>query len=387
MSELERPLKNFLRTPDSAARADAMWQNISARRGRRILSWRPLAGVALACACALVFVALRNPTAGLRVRAGAGAGGQGAVAAHADAGPLRLADGSALAVPRTDAPTGTHLKLSDGSQIELAMGSELVSRGSSGSHVAFALLHGHALFDVMPHGPRRWVITAGEVEVSVLGTRFTVERGASEVRVTVERGAVRVAGSLVPGGAQELRPGQALRVPVSELHVQQEAPAAPASVSPAASSADAGVHAGARPAQKLAAAGFRTAVQDAENADELLALADSARVSGQVKNADLALSRLLDHYADDPHAALAALTLGRIRLDQLHDPAQAALAFEQANALGLPRALAEEGAARVVEAHVKAGHMALAQIAAARYRARFAGGRRSADVAAWVRVE
>lgn len=56
-----------------------------------------------------------------------------------------------------------------------------------------SLVHGVARFDVDPQGPARALrVTAGDVEVSVLGTVFSVHRLGEDVEVQVERGEVGV---------------------------------------------------------------------------------------------------------------------------------------------------------------------------------------------------
>lgn len=72
------------------------------------------------------------------------------------------------------------------------------------------LVRGAAFFAVA-HAPERpFTVDAGPVQVTVLGTRFGVERLPGDaVLVQVESGRVRVAG---PGLARELGAGQALRV-------------------------------------------------------------------------------------------------------------------------------------------------------------------------------
>jgi len=104
------------------------------------------------------------------------------------------------------------------------------------------LLAGAAFFDVARDEARPFVVDVpgaedgGGVRVTVLGTRFGVERlPGGDVEVQVESGRVRVE-SLGAGGqvraARELQPGQALRLPAdagegaAALHVRPGVPAA-----------------------------------------------------------------------------------------------------------------------------------------------------------------
>ncbi|MEO7092617.1 MAG: hypothetical protein ABI175_05150, partial [Polyangiales bacterium] len=57
----------------------------------------------------------------------------------------------------------------------------------------------------------------------------------------------------------------------------------------------------------------------------------------------------------DPRAPLAAFTLGRVLLEELGQPGQAAEAFAKARALGGAGPLAEDALAREVEAWWRAG--------------------------------
>ena len=112
--------------------------------------------------------------------------------------------------------------------------------------------------------------------------------------------------------------------------------------------------------------------------------ADAARLAGEYHRAERTLQRILAEHTNDARVAIVAFTLGRLQLAKLAAPKAAARSFTRAVRLGLPDALAEEGAARVVEAHAKAGDIELARAAAKRYRQRFPRGSRSASVAAWI---
>ena len=86
------------------------------------------------------------------------------------------------------------------------------------------------------------------------------------------------------------------------------------------------------------------------------------------------LERVLDEHPEDPRAALAAFTLGRVE-SALDRPARAAEAFARAIAIGPPAALHEDAMARLVEARAAAGERAAATEAARAYLARFPEGR------------
>lgn len=99
------------------------------------------------------------------------------------------------------------LNLADGTVVtldaasELAVSWHLFSRRSE-------LQRGQALFEVAPRVYRPWLVDAGQASVRVVGTRFNVDRHASELRVSVAEGRVAVAAG---GAERELLPGQQVR--------------------------------------------------------------------------------------------------------------------------------------------------------------------------------
>jgi transmembrane sensor len=108
--------------------------------------------------------------------------------------------------------------------------------------------------------------------------------------------------------------------------------------------------------------------------DQLMALADVARLSGHAREAVDVLARVSLRFPQDRNASLAAFTRGRIELDDLGHPASAAEAFSQALALGLPSALQENASARLVDARVQADDGAGARSALRDYVTRFPAG-------------
>jgi transmembrane sensor len=118
--------------------------------------------------------------------------------------------------------------------------------------------------------------------------------------------------------------------------------------------------------------------------DELLALADVARLSGHPADAVGPLGRVISENPGDTRAPLAAFTLGRLELDTLGHPARAADAFARAIAIGLPAGLVEDAYARLVEARAKAGDHAGAEAAAQAYARAFPRGTRSTTMRRWL---
>jgi transmembrane sensor len=89
---------------------------------------------------------------------------------------------------------------------------------------------------------------------------------------------------------------------------------------------------------------------------------------------------LIDRFPDDPHAPVAAFTIGRLLLESLGQPRQAAASFERARVLANGAPLAEDALAREVEAWASAGEPALAHRRAELYRQLYPNGARRGAV-------
>lgn len=396
---LRAPLSRALSEDDDIiAERSRLWRAIQAlRRERRARSawsgWAWRGGFATAALVALVVFALsqRDP---------------GGPSAAANTGALIEASGAPVRA-HAAGPAREIVRLSDASEIRLEPGAHFVPLLSSDSRFEVLLATGSAEFSVTPGGPRRWVIHAGLADVEVVGTVFRVERGEEHVRVTVSRGAVLVRGDGVPERAQRLAAGGSIEVRAAPIagagpNTASAPPAdltfdAPAADEPSISKTPSraqrtraetfkrklarGEFANAYAA--LGPKGFDAAVARAHSVERLLSLADVARLSGHPSEATKPLERVLRDFAASPEAAVAAFTLGRVWLDQLHAPHQAAKAFEKAIALHPPHALLADCHARLVEAYREAGDLQGARRAAARYRTLFPAGRHLADVERW----
>ncbi len=120
-----------------------------------------------------------------------------------------------LLMMEADYRTGTGarqaLTLDDGSRVELGADSA-VAVDVTGTTRTVRLLAGEAFFDVRPDAARPFVVDAGGVDVTVLGTRFNVRLSSTDTDVELAEGAVRLD---YPGhGAAQARlaPGQNARV-------------------------------------------------------------------------------------------------------------------------------------------------------------------------------
>jgi transmembrane sensor len=385
---LRVPLSLELRDPVREPQVARMWSKIQARRTsarapmRSIVTWAAV-GALLGISVMLAFEGARSRSRHVA-----------AVEPARDAGPLLLASKAPLQT--VDVATGVpprSVDLSDGSRIRVDSASHLEPLASSATEVVFRLAFGRAVFDVVPGGPRRWIVEAGIATVEVVGTRFGVTRSPERVHVDVERGVVLVRGATVPDGVARVEAGGDLDVPSPQSETPTPAPAAsdntsghisavPRARPPAAwrTSASGGRYAEAYAALGEGGVGRETARSD--SADELLALADVARLSGHPAEAVEPLERILREHAASPGAPLAAVTLGRIQLG-LNEPAEAARAFERALSLRVPAGLEEDIYARLVEARARAGDRAGAAAARREYERRFPTGRRTTDVLRW----
>jgi transmembrane sensor len=263
-----------------------------------------------------------------------------------------------LPVPRIEAPVAavasnpTLLNLGDGSAVEmLAPETRVETTEVSPSAVTIRLRSGSARFSVVHRPSRVFRVVSGDVSIIDVGTEFTVVRHDQDSTVEVVDGVVRVEWA---GGVAEVHAGERRVFPPPE--------AGKPAVAPTTSTASA------------------PSIDEPEGLEALLASADEARLRGDAAAAVAPLRRAIDLYRDDPRAALAAFMLGRVYLDELHDPAQAAAAFALARALGPDGPIAEDALAREVEAWARAGNPKLVRQRAEEYLQKFPGGHRASEV-------
>ncbi|HEX3594787.1 MAG TPA: FecR domain-containing protein [Polyangiaceae bacterium] len=289
------------------------------------------------------------------------------------AASLSLRDGSPLRANSLDAHGPAAVwTLSDGSRLLFAPGTRWEPLSSSSAEFVSSVRAGVTTFDVKPGGPRRWIVEAGPISVEVVGTRFVVSRDETNVAVTVERGAVLVRGKAVPDNVQRLVAGQHLTVRLS-VDAPPTASAAAEPPEMRASVASSGR------AQQEAPSALPSSptTEQREGIERLLALSDVARRSGHPEAAVAPLQSIIDQHAGTPEAALAAVTLGRLLLDQLAQPREAARALERALALGASRGLREDIYARLFEAYERVGDRTAAERAMENYEREFPNGRKA----------
>jgi transmembrane sensor len=381
MSKLPLPLSRVLRddAPD-AAEVERLWAatrvRLAPRPRRRAWLYVP----SLALAALLVFVLARRLLA--------------------PAGPLLLADGHAVGelagvAPRTVA-------FNDGSRVELQDGALLQPTRNDATATAFQLRRGRARFELA--GARRYTIDTGLALIQVSGARFAVFRDEATVEVMVFEGMLIVRGDEVPGHERQLGRDEQLRLghaplpPPPVAPAKSDAPATPTEMVPETVPATAieTTHrhrAVPRPSapqdwrvlahdkkfdeayDALGERGLQAASRNVVSMDDLLQLADVARLSGHPADALPALERAVREFPEDRRAGLAAYTQGRIHADELHQARHGADAFAQAIGLGLPEALSETAYLRLVETRWASGDRAGAEEAARQYATRFPSGR------------
>lgn len=296
-----------------------------------------------------------------------------------DRGPLSTEAGAPVPINLVAVDRVTH-RFDDGSSIELEKGSTLRVVENTGADVRFTLGGGKARFTVKPGGSRTWRVEVGGLTVTVLGTRFSVEKVDARISIAVERGTVSVRGKGV-GGDRTLAAGNTLSVnlndeqavhretaPVESTPLPTPLPkpppkpmedgglplsaAAPESVSTTPESGPGSlpknrwkVHAAAGDFEEaydaLGAEGVADLTLKSKSIDELLMLADAARLSGHPSEAVAPLKTIIQKYPKELRAGTAAYTLGKLYLLQLHNPHKAAKSFDLAIELGLPTVLLE----------------------------------------------
>ncbi len=290
-------------------------------------------------------------------------------------------------------PSAGTMLFADGSRATpLSDDSAVVADDVSSTGIAVRLERGSARFEVTPRPERLFQVHAGPVTVLVLGTVFTVTRLDGRVAVEVERGRVRVSweeeARVIETGERGLFPPVHEIPPPSATEPDQAEP--PPTLSPRAEAHGASRRpdAGASPRtagwQELAEQGrfddawaaMQASGSEPRSMEELLLAADVARLSGHSSDAVRWLERAMEHHPGDPRASVAAFTLGRVLLNQVGRPREAAEAFARARRLSPSGALAEDALAREVEAWSRAGVSVRARERAERYIERYPQGRR-----------
>jgi transmembrane sensor len=126
--------------------------------------------------------------------------------------PDALDDGTATVAYESSADKTRIVTLSDGSTVQLDVGTRMTAQMSSDRR-RITLLSGRAMFDVAHDRSRPFSVAAGDSRTTALGTRFQVELDPTEVVVTLAQGSVAIDDeSVAHDWHEQLRPGEQLSV-------------------------------------------------------------------------------------------------------------------------------------------------------------------------------
>ncbi|MEM9069696.1 MAG: FecR domain-containing protein [Myxococcota bacterium] len=314
--------REYVKPDLSEERVASNWNAITARKRRRGAPW-----IAVAAAAAVLL----------------GVGGW-----FATRSPVEGWAGTTL----TAANETVRAHMEDGSEIVAAPHTALRRVESTEDETRLRLERGEARFEVTRDPSRTFVVLAGDVEVRVIGTRFTVRQGP-QVSVEVERGAVDVR------HGEETR-----RLRAGESWQQGTSVAAVAPPTSEGSEVD---------TQEEAPRTRMRRRRSAPTPSELFEAAREARRSGDAREAATLYDRLVRRHPSDGRAGLAAFELGRLRMDQLRDPRGALRAFRRALRSGGP--FREDAMARIAQAEAAAGNASGCRRARTAYLDRYPNGR------------
>jgi transmembrane sensor len=306
------------------------------------------------------------------------------------AAPAVVSGPSAVVVPvpsPSTVPAGPALapgvlSLGDGSIVmPLGDDSRLIARHVSDSDVVVAVAGSGARFDVPDSQARRFRAELAGLALETHGAVFRVRIARRQVEVAAERGVVSARGR----ERAVIAAGETRTFPIG-AH-DDAAPTGRDEPLPAPEPPTTWREHAARGDYAAAWAALAGATAALDRMDDLQLAGDIARLSGHAGAAVSPLVRALALHPDDPRAPLAAFTLGRVYLEDLGAPRDAALAFARARELAPGGPLAEDALAREVEAWSRAGETETARAQASRYLRRYPQGRRAHAVRQFGGVE
>lgn len=297
------------------------------------------------------------------------------------------------------------VRLADGSSALVASaGGELSVLRNESAKLELEVHSGVAHFEVvpMPAAQRKFVVHAAGLQVLVVGTVFDVERDGERVRVAVSEGKVRVA---TPSGLSFVAAGESFWFEAGNDYAPQPERAAAndrpqpeaAEIAEAATPRREHRGMGKRAVKDVADKGapkisWRSLCQSGDydaayklleagatvedDPAALMDAADASRLSGHSDVSVGYLRRVLREHRTSPVAPLAGFTLGRVLLERLGQPSEAAEAFALARDIAPHGSLAQDALAREVEAWSKAGNSHEAYQRAQLYVQLYPAGRR-----------
>jgi hypothetical protein len=337
--------------------------------------WWLLAVAATAIAAVTVALALPEPSSDLAPDE----------IAEADGRWLQAPDDGALQI---DLAEGTWVRVVEGARARVAT--------TANDRGRISLESGRIEVEVEPGAQRTWTVEAGPYEVEVVGTLFAVEWDPSHAGVEVEvvRGKVVVRGESFGAESIAVEAGHRLRAdherrtvmlaPLAEeqadetppppeedapeIDTPQAEPASPRRPKRAAptwrSEADAQNYAA---ALELARAKGIDALLTQLPAEDLLLLAETARLGRDRTLARRTYERVRTRFAASTQASRAAFQLGRLAADGAGKHAEAARWFDAYLRESPNGAFAREARGRLVQSLDRAGEKAKARAAAKTY--------------------
>ncbi len=313
------------------------------------------------------------------------------------------------------APTERELPLrfADGTRIALSAGTSarVASLDEHGAHIV--LEKGRAVASVVHRADSHWRVDVGPYQVAVVGTQFDVswDAGTRVLELHLTQGAVLVSGGFLRDALQ-VRAGQSLRAfsdggrvelvgptseatpPAAPVAAPAPEPAAAAALGDGSASVDTSVpsslHAAAPSVpdwKALASAGkFGDALSAAEKAgfeaecrrssgQDLLALADAARLAGSAPRAEQAYSAARSKLSGGGRASYG---LGLVAFDQRGDFTTAARWFETYLREQPSGSLRAEATGRLLEALQRSGQRDKARTLAQQYLTQYPHGAQAA---------
>lgn len=309
-----------------------IWKGIGARRNRS-RSWRLgfVVAAALSLVCLLAWF----------YRPGVTQVPQGALSARSGGEPIFFDNNPTLPA---------HTVFSDGSEVSVVDGGAVELLANTATAMELHLLHGSVALRVVPNGPRRWLVEAGEARVEVVGTVFDVRRDESEVVVHVSNGTVLVRSRWLPDQVRRVSAGEHLRI---ELSLDSDPTHSKPPEAEAEPRLDEEVPVATDPVEE--AGRDEPSVAGARRLEQALQATDRARAAGDIVRAERILRRALRGASRDPQYSVALYTLAKIRLMGLNRYQDAARSFEQAISAGLPAVLLEDALRLRYEAYELAG--------------------------------
>lgn len=284
--------------------------------------------------------------------------------------PVKLEEGQRVVAVRDE-----QVRLDDGSRLRLAAGATTTLELAQENEVVVLLEQGRVTFEVSKRPTRRFVVKARDVEVRVVGTKFTVDRGAEQVSVEVLEGIVEVragdevkrltrgaswssGAEVVPAEAESTPPVDA--APHADVAGQGAEGPGPRADAPSVTP----VRRAPKPSPRGAPA-EPTVVREAPEAPAEqpapapedpaadFAAAMRARGAGHVKEAIRGFQQVCERFPSSAYAPMSAFEWGRLALDSQDDPRQAARAFERTLELATSASLIEDALARLTEAYAR----------------------------------